>query len=161
MAAPARGRGPRAGRSRGPHVARRRRHGSARLEPDGLRLFAPRRPPLVIDHASSQTAYVNVRQAARTGASIPADWAVGPDGAKTTDASAALAGVLLPFGGYRGGNIALLVELLATLAGGSFSLEAAHRPRGGPAGTRTARPRPKITIDPELADRLHAAAEAQ
>ncbi|MFI5665006.1 Ldh family oxidoreductase [Streptomyces sp. NPDC051684] len=41
-----------------------------------------------------------------------------------TDASAALAGALLPFGGHRGGNIALLVELLATLGGGTFSLDA-------------------------------------
>lgn len=34
--------------------------------------------PMVIDQASWQTAYVNVRQAATTDASIPAGWAVGP-----------------------------------------------------------------------------------
>ncbi|MFD7406759.1 Ldh family oxidoreductase [Streptomyces sp. NPDC059866] len=159
----------------------------------------PGEPPMVIDQASSQTAYVNLRQAATTGASIPADWAVGPDGAATTDASAALAGALLPFGGYRGGNIALLVELLATLAGGSFSLDAPPFDRGSappgigvfllclnprafpgsldriaahlgrlrtdhgvhlPALEQPA-PGTGIAIDPELAGRLHAAAEAQ
>ncbi|MFM9371904.1 Ldh family oxidoreductase [Streptomyces sp. Da 82-17] len=82
-------------------------------------------PPVVIDQASSQTAYVNVRKKAEAGEPIPEGWAVGPDGAPTTDASAALAGALLPFGGHRGGNVALLVELLATLGGGSFSLDAA------------------------------------
>jgi hypothetical protein len=32
---------------------------------------------------------------------------------------------LLPFGSHRGGNVALLVEILATLSGASFSMEAA------------------------------------
>ncbi|MFA3837811.1 Ldh family oxidoreductase [Streptomyces aureus] len=90
----------------------------------------PDGPPVVIDQASSQTAYVNVRRHAQAGEPIPDGWAVGPDGAATTDASAALAGALLPFGGHRGGNVALLVELLATLGGGSFSLDAAPFDRG-------------------------------
>ncbi|MGI5472903.1 Ldh family oxidoreductase [Streptomyces sp. CA-132043] len=100
--------------------------GSAVLGTNPLAYAFPRagEPPLVIDQASSQTAYVNVRRAADAGEPIPAGWAVGPDGTATTDASAALAGALLPFGGHRGGNIALLVELLATLAGGTFSVDA-------------------------------------
>jgi (2R)-3-sulfolactate dehydrogenase (NADP+) len=56
--------------------------------------------------------------------------AVGPDGAATTDAAQAMCGALLPFGGYRGGNIALLVEFLATLAGASFSIDAPPFDRG-------------------------------
>jgi (2R)-3-sulfolactate dehydrogenase (NADP+) len=81
--------------------------------------------PVVIDQASSSTAFVNIRRAAEAGDSIPAGWAVGPDGKDTQDAKAALNGTLLPFGGHRGGNIALLVEILATLCGASFSLDAA------------------------------------
>jgi (2R)-3-sulfolactate dehydrogenase (NADP+) len=38
---------------------------------------------------------------------------------------------LLPFGSHRGGNVALLVELLATLSGASFSIDAAPFDRGG------------------------------
>ena len=76
--------------------------------------------PLVVDQASSQTAYVAVRGRDR----LPEGWAIGPDGAPTTDPVQALAGALLPFGGHRGGNVALLVELLATLSGGAFSLDA-------------------------------------
>jgi (2R)-3-sulfolactate dehydrogenase (NADP+) len=71
-----------------------------------------------------------VRDAARAGEPIPPGWAVGPDGAATTDAAQALRGALLPFGGYRGGNIALLVELLATLAGAAFSIDAPPFDRG-------------------------------
>ena len=84
----------------------------------------PGQAPFVIDQATSSTAYVRVREAARAGEPIPAGWAVGPDGTPTTDPAEALGGALLPFGGYRGGNIALLVEILATLAGGTFSVDA-------------------------------------
>lgn len=86
--------------------------------------------PLVIDQASSSTAFVNVRRAAEAGEPIPSGWALGADGRPTTDATASLEGALLPFGGHRGGNVALLVEVLATLSGASFSLDAAPFDRG-------------------------------
>jgi (2R)-3-sulfolactate dehydrogenase (NADP+) len=81
--------------------------------------------PVVIDQASSSTAFVNIRRAAEAGEPIPAGWALGPDGEPTQDATAALHGTLLPFGSHRGGNIALLVEMFATLSGAAFSTEAA------------------------------------
>lgn len=84
----------------------------------------PGRLPLVVDQASSATAFVNIRRAAKAGEKIPEGWALGPDGQPTKDAAAALQGALLPFGAHRGGNVALLVELLATLSGASFSVEA-------------------------------------
>lgn len=86
--------------------------------------------PIVIDQASSSTAFVNIRRAAESGDAIPEGWALGPDGQPTRDAAAALDGTLLPFGSHRGGNIALLVEVFATLAGASFSLHAAPFDRG-------------------------------
>jgi (2R)-3-sulfolactate dehydrogenase (NADP+) len=85
----------------------------------------PAKLPVVIDQASSSTAFVNIRRAAEAGEPIPAGWALGPDGQPTQDANAALQGALLPFGGHRGGNIALLVEILATLSGANFSIDAA------------------------------------
>lgn len=79
---------------------------------------------LAFDQASSAAAWVAVRNAAISDDPIPATWAVDSSGAPTTSAAAALEGALLPFGGYKGGNIALLVEVLATLAGGMFSTDA-------------------------------------
>lgn len=82
-------------------------------------------PPLVIDQSSSATAYINVVSAADAGQPIPDGWAVDETGADTKDAVRALRGALLPFGGRRGANIALIVEMLAAgLSGGNWSLDA-------------------------------------
>ena len=79
-------------------------------------------PPVVIDQSSTASALVAIKQAADRGERIPEGWALGPDGASTTDPVAALAGVLLPFGGARGANVALLVELMAAgLTGADWS----------------------------------------
>ena len=80
---------------------------------------------LIIDQASSSTARVNFQKYAQRQEPIPANWALDKHGQPTTDAAAALDGILLPFGGYKGGNIALLVELLAMFGGGDSSYEAA------------------------------------
>ncbi|MDR6757661.1 (2R)-3-sulfolactate dehydrogenase (NADP+) [Mycoplana sp. BE70] len=92
-----------------------------------LAFAAPRAngPPLVIDQSSSATAYVKVRQAAESGAPIPEGWALDSTGRPTTDANEALKGALLAFGGSRGANIALMVEVLAAgLTGANWSLDA-------------------------------------
>lgn len=113
--------------------------------------------PLVIDQAASATAFVSLMQAAKTGTPLPQGWAIDETGAMTTDANAALAGALLPFGGYKGANIALMVEVLAAgLSGGSWSMDA------GDFRSGTASPRAGLTviaiapsaIDPQFEDRL-------
>lgn len=81
--------------------------------------------PLVIDQASSATAFVNIRGAAEKGAQIPEGWAIDAKGQPTTDAREAIKGALLAFGGARGANIALMVEILAAgLTGAHWSLDA-------------------------------------
>lgn len=80
---------------------------------------------LLIDQASSQTAYVKVKAAAERGEPIPPGWAIDTEGRPTTDATAAIRGALLSFGGTRGANIALMVEVLAAgLTGANWSLDA-------------------------------------
>jgi len=83
-------------------------------------------PALVIDQSSSATALVSIRAAAETGECLPEGWAVDAQGRATTDPVAALNGALLAFGGYKGANIALLVEILsAGLTGANWSCDAA------------------------------------
>lgn len=82
-------------------------------------------PPLLIDQSSSATAYVNIREAAEAGNPIPEGWALDRDGNPTTDPAKALDGVLLAFGGARGANIALMVEVLAAgLGDANWSVDA-------------------------------------
>lgn len=85
----------------------------------------PSGKPFVIDQASSATAFVNVRRAAERGESIPEGWAVDAAGRPTTDAREAAKGLLLAFGGARGANLALMIEILvAGLTGGNWSIDA-------------------------------------
>jgi (2R)-3-sulfolactate dehydrogenase (NADP+) len=82
-------------------------------------------PPLLIDQASSATAFVELRRYADRGEALPPGWAVDADGEPTTDPRAAMRGALLAFGGARGANIALMVEVLAAgVAGAKWALDA-------------------------------------
>jgi LDH2 family malate/lactate/ureidoglycolate dehydrogenase len=80
----------------------------------------PNQPPLVFDMASSVVARGHLREAVREKVAIPEGWAIGPDGEPTTDPEIGMAGAVLPFGGYKGLGIAMLVQCLAgSLVGNS------------------------------------------
>lgn len=86
----------------------------------------PRRgaPPLVIDLSLSEVARGKIMVAARDGKPIPLGWALDKDGKPTTDAKAALEGVMLPAGGVKGAMLALAVEILvAGLTGCALSMD--------------------------------------
>jgi LDH2 family malate/lactate/ureidoglycolate dehydrogenase len=92
-------------------------------------------PPLVFDQASSASARGEIQLHLRDGRPLPAGWAIDAEGHPTSDAAAALAGAQLPFGGYKGAAIALMIELLAgALIGEVFSFEASEHDNqdGGP-----------------------------
>jgi (2R)-3-sulfolactate dehydrogenase (NADP+) len=113
--------------------------------------------PLVIDQSSSATAFVNIRRAAEEGREIPAGWALDASGRPTTDPAAAMKGALLAFGGNRGANIALMVEVLAAgLSGANWSLDAPSFSEGHDSpgtGLFVLAIEPKL-IDPDFATRL-------
>jgi len=80
--------------------------------------------PLLFDQACSATAFVNIAHAASTQSDIPDGWAVDRHGNGTRNALEALGGALLPFGGHRGANLMLMVEVLAAgLTGANWSLD--------------------------------------
>ncbi len=87
----------------------------------------PRRgaSPLSIDLSLSEAARGKVMIAAQQGKPIPQGWALDRNGQPTTDAKAALDGLMLPAGGVKGAMLALIVELLCTaLTGAQFGFEA-------------------------------------
>jgi delta1-piperideine-2-carboxylate reductase len=81
--------------------------------------------PLVFDLATSAIANGDVQIAAREGRMLAAGMGVDHAGQPTQDPKAILAGgALLPFGGYKGSALSMMVELLAAaLTGGNFSFE--------------------------------------
>jgi len=99
----------------------------------------PGHPPLVYDMATASMAMGDLQIAARDGRQVPLGTGLDADGELTTDPAAIAKGVLLPFGGYKGSAIALMVELLAAgMTGEQFSFEARATdngdggpPRGG------------------------------
>ncbi len=81
--------------------------------------------PLSIDLSLSEVARGKVMVAAQQGKPIPQGWALDRHGRPTTDAKAALDGMMLPAGGVKGAMLALIVELLCTaLTGAHFGFEA-------------------------------------
>lgn len=89
-------------------------------------------PPLVFDQASSASARGEIQLHQEAGKTLPDGWAIDRNGQPTNDPSAALEGAQLPFGGYKGAALALMVELLAgALIGENLSLESsAHDTHG-------------------------------
>ena len=73
--------------------------------------------PVVIDIGTSAITWGDVVLARAKGESLPPGVAVGKDGRMTLDASSALEGAFLPWGGQRGSALALAVQLLGILAG--------------------------------------------
>lgn len=119
-------------------------------------------PPLIVDQSSSATAFVNVRAAAEAGGDIPAGWALDAEGRPTTDPHAAMKGALLAFGGARGANVALMVEVLAAGVGGArWSLDAPSFAAGSetPGTGMTVIAIAPNLIDPDFETRLAAQLE--
>jgi len=96
----------------------------------------PGKTPVVYDMATASMAMGEVQVAKREGHKVPLGTGLTKDGKDTTDpAEIANGGVLLPFGGYKGSGIAMMVELLAgALVGDNFSYETAAKDNndGGP-----------------------------
>jgi len=81
-------------------------------------------PPLVVDQATSMVTKVALAAAAEAGRPIPDNWAFDAEGLPTIDPAIALKGSMAPFGGAKGANMALLVEILsAVLAGANLSMD--------------------------------------
>ena len=92
--------------------------------------------PIVYDMTTAAMAMGEVMVAARDGHKVPLGTGLNKVGKETTDPKEITkGGVLLPFAGYKGSAIAMMVELLAgALVGENFSYETAAKDNndGGP-----------------------------
>jgi len=96
----------------------------------------PGKTPVVYDMATASMAMGEVQVAKREGHKVPLGTGLTKEGKETTDPGEITdGGVLLPFGGYKGSAIAMMVELMAgALVGDNFSFETAAKDKndGGP-----------------------------
>jgi LDH2 family malate/lactate/ureidoglycolate dehydrogenase len=91
--------------------------------PFSIGIPANKEAPLLFDASTSVVARGKIIVAAQEGKTIPPGWAIDPEGNPTTDAQAALAGSVLPFGGPKGSAISLIVDVLCgVLTGSAFAL---------------------------------------
>ena len=92
-------------------------------------------PPLVLDIAFGATAHGKMRVYHQKGLSIPEGWAYDEHGEPTTDAAAALAGLIAPSGGHKGIGLAVMTGVLSTLlSGAGYGLESGNMVDGAYVG---------------------------
>lgn len=75
--------------------------------------------PILLDMALTSGARGKVRLANQRGELIPPGWALDKEGHPTTNAQAALDGVMLPLAEHKGSGIAIINEVLASAMSGS------------------------------------------
>ena len=89
--------------------------------PIAVAVPANRRPPVVLDMATTVAAYGKVKTAADRGEVMPEGWMIDKMGQPLTDPTRAGEGLLLPIGGPKGYGLSLIFGLLAgTLNGAAF-----------------------------------------
>jgi LDH2 family malate/lactate/ureidoglycolate dehydrogenase len=94
------------------------------INPLGIAIPAAVEPPIVFDAALSASSHGKIRIYDQKGFPIPEGWAFDAAGHPTTDAKAAVDGLLQPIGGYKGTGLAIIMGILSTcLAGASFGTE--------------------------------------
>jgi len=81
--------------------------------------------PWLLDMATTTVASNRIFKALINGEeTIPAGWAMDSEGVPTTDTDAAIRGLPLPLGGYKGSGLAMMAEILcAVLSGGAMSTD--------------------------------------
>jgi len=105
------------------------------INPLAVAIPAGRGHPIVYDAAFSGSAHGKIRVYAQKGQPIPEGWALDRDGRPTTDPLAAIDGLLLPSGGFKGVGLALVMGVLSSmLSGAAYGTELGDMERGPTPG---------------------------
>jgi LDH2 family malate/lactate/ureidoglycolate dehydrogenase len=90
---------------------------------------------LVLDFAFGATAHGKIRVYHQKGIPIPEGWAFDTNGRPTTDAEAALIGLIQPIGQHKGVGLGMVVGILSTLlSGAAYGTELGNMVDGPKAG---------------------------
>src|SRR3546814_19254907 len=88
---------------------------------------ANKEPPIVLDMATTVTAYGKVKAKAKRGEAMPEGWLIDRQGKPLLDPKRDDEGFLLPIGGHKGYGLALVVGILAGALGGGADGRDVHR----------------------------------
>jgi LDH2 family malate/lactate/ureidoglycolate dehydrogenase len=89
------------------------------INPLAVAIPALDEPPVVLDIAFGATAHGKIRVYRQKGFPIPEGWAFDAEGNPTTDAAAAMEGLIQPIGGHKGVGLAVVMGILASLLSGA------------------------------------------
>jgi LDH2 family malate/lactate/ureidoglycolate dehydrogenase len=105
------------------------------INPLSVAIPAQEECPLVLDFAFGATAHGKIRVYHQKGMPIPDGWAFDANGRPTTDANAALVGLIQPIGEHKGVGLGMIVGILSTLlSGAAYGTELGNMVEGAKAG---------------------------
>ena len=105
------------------------------INPLGVAIPAGDEFPIVYDAAFSASAHGKIRVYKQRGLRLPEGWAIDAEGRPTTDAAAAIDGLLLPIGGFKGAGLSLIMGILSSmLSGAAYGTELGDLHRGPEPG---------------------------
>jgi LDH2 family malate/lactate/ureidoglycolate dehydrogenase len=105
------------------------------INPLAVAFPSGREAPVVLDIAFGATAHGKIRVYHQKGHAIPEGWAFDADGLATTDAAAALQGLIQPIGGHKGVGLGIVMGMLSTLlSGASYGTELGNMDEGPKPG---------------------------
>ena len=91
--------------------------------------------PISYDAAFSGSAHGKIRVYEQQGLELPVGWALDRNGVPTTDASAAIDGLLMPIGGFKGASLAMIMGIFSSmLSGAAYATELGNMEDGPMAG---------------------------
>ena len=101
------------------------------INPLAIAIPAGQEPPVVYDAAFSASAHGKIRIYRQKGLKIPEGWALDRRGNPTIDPAAAIDGLLMPIGGFKGTGLAMIMGILSTmLSDASYGTELGNMEEG-------------------------------
>lgn len=105
------------------------------INPLGMAVPAGVERPIVYDAAFSGSSHGKIRVHHQKGLPLPEGWALDKTGNPTTDPAAAIDGLLMPIGGFKGTGLAFLMGILSSmLSGAAYGTELGNMEDGPTAG---------------------------
>ena len=105
------------------------------INPLGVALPAGREYPIVFDAAFAGSSHGKIRIHQQKGLALPPGWALDAQGRPTTDPAAAIAGLLMPIGQFKGVALAMIMGMFSSLlSGAAYGTELGDMENGPQAG---------------------------